>query len=429
MKDKWLLVSFVGTTVYKEYSYKFGDNDTIKSKICGVAIAENKKKSLGLSNGVILFVCTKESYAMHHETIRAYLKELNFVSDQYDFLIFDQNDYKSLFSSLFERLKNLDFTKLFIDITNTFRSIPFFLYPEFLFYKEQFNVEMATYYAHPKGDIKKNGYFSVDAINASTEIIEWLFVTRIFIQKGDGNDFARLMREEYNKKRSMAQNSEQHKKLGTLNKIAQKLEDFTIFFNAGDIFKFGRTAWVLLDMINKIENTGITEFFEYPWVLHSMLKKIKTPLETVALQEKKKHKVILNIDELRREQNILNWYLQVRNYNRAVVFAREFIINCQLYNSEAQDFLDRETREKVGCYLQEKLVKKINKQKVTINKLDELWQQIRIIRNYISHCGQKHDDFPKNYPEKFQKSLEKIAGSPIEVLLSEIKEDKPYLAL
>lgn len=420
---KWLLVSFVGTGDYDTATYKFEDGHSLKKDICGMAIAEYQIEQFGREHATLLLVCTKQSYEKHGKKLKTYLDEMNLSEDQYAFLFFDPNELTTLFSELFEQLKRLTFSKLFIDITNTFRSIPFYLFPEFLFYKEQFNVEMKTYYAHPKGNPKEDGYYSVDTVSASTEIIEWLFATRMFLENGDGSSFTRLLKSQYEKNKQHANDQQDFIKLNKLNQLAKHFELFTLYFNSNDVFNLGMEARTILNIIREIEENGLTRFFDYSWVLHSMLERIKSPLQTIRLQERKKLKISLDHRELERQQNILKWYMRVGNYDRAVVLAREFIVNCHLFNTDVRDFLDLKNRQSIEEDLNKKYEQRKKKEAVAFNELDELWTVIIPVRNYISHCGQKHNDFPKNYPSEFREILSRIASMKIENIMNEIKEE------
>jgi hypothetical protein len=416
LKKKWQIVSFVGNTKYFEVEYRFENNVQINERFFGVALTKNILKTDTTENGSVLFICTNESYQMHSEVIKDKMNELSFKEGDFNFLIFSENNIKTLFSQLFDYLKEKEFEKLYLDITNTFRDIPFLLYPEILFFKERFNIDMEVVYA--RGNIRVDGFFKAEKVNSSTEIIEWLFATRMFIKKGDGSDFSKLLMKRYEKEKSSLNKKEDFKKVGNINKMAKFMHDFSTHFNSVDPYESGKSAYRLLEIADNFKKENVFEYFDFPWVIKSMLNQIIAYLEGIKLNFKTKKDIILNSEEIVRQQKILKWYLEIEDYKSALVFIREFIINCYLYANDYKDFLDFSTRDNITKNITSKFAEPGKIDKESLNEFDTAWNKLSTVRNYLSHCGNKQNSFPKNYPETYIDSLKILS----EISCQEIRE-------
>lgn len=413
-KNKWQLISFVGTTNYQDTTYSFEEGNTINEKFCGIALTKYLLKNSPKDSGAILFLCTKESYEMHASSLKEKLENMGISNKQYEFLFFSENNQRDLFAELFEKLRKLEVETLYLDITNTFRDIPFLLYPELLFFRETFKIEIQVLYA--RGTLKEG--FSFEKANASTEIIDWLFATKIFINKGEGKEFAKLLDKIYQQLKALSSSPDDFKKINLINKMSKYMNEFSVHFNSVDIYTVGKSAWTLTEIIEKFEKEDVFALFDYPWVIKTMLNQISSYLEKVKCSWKQKSEIELNAQEIIREQNILKWYLEIEDYKSAIVLFRELIINYYFYGKQIKSFLKHELRDDITKEITSNLKECTKDGSEKINELEMIWEELSPVRNYISHTGSKQDHFPRNYPENHLPTLKKLAAYTTDEILS-----------
>lgn len=405
-KTKNQIITFIGTTNYRETQYRFFNGKAIEERFGGIALTEHLTNNLETTKDIrVLFICTQESHNMHASTLVEKMRKLTLNESQYEFLIFSENNLKKLFADLFQLLKTREIEKLYLDITNTFRDIPFLLYPELLFFRETFNIEMEVLYA--RGNLTDG--FSFERTNASTEIINWLFATKMFINNGDGNEFAKMLQKRYQKLKANATTTQEFKIINHINKMSKYMTEFSIFFNSVDIFSSGKAAWTLTELIKNFDRENVYDLFDFPWVIKTMLNQISSYLEKIKINYKTKSEIILNDQEIKREQNILQWYIEIEDYKSAIVLFRELIINFYCYGNQIKDFLLEETRETISRTINSKLNDHKNGTTEEINEIEKIWEELRPVRNFISHCGSKHDNFPNQYPQNVLNSLKKLS--------------------
>lgn len=288
-----------------------------------------------------------------------------------------------------------------IDITNSFRSIPFlvFLATAYLRAARKVFVKAVIYGAYEAKD--EAGNAPVFDLTPFVSLLDWLTATEQFTQTGDARPLATLLNPE-------------HDKSGPLAQASKALINVSLAAFLCQPFRLMQEAPKLNNILQSAENAvpNLPKPFD---LLRSQIVETFGEFEGNLLKEPRH--TLLN------QLKLINWYSRNNQLMQAVTLAREWLlsivtirlgkdINLQLSDRRNIEDAVNEIafiRRFSDDHKHEELTQLIMETIPEYDDLGNLWNELRTVRNLLDHAGHQENMMKmENAIKKFEEALPKL---------------------
>jgi len=441
------ILTFLGVNKYKqstvhiyhngkEYEYFNSDEpESMENKFFALSLAKHYRRIEPQEDIEICVFLTKEAERNENwKDTEAALKKMkidyninyksismkNTIQNETDNKTIDTSEQSNSAIKMIKEMKNIisKGDKVVLDSTTSFRSLSIIAVVVALYLKEVMKVNVEIVYGEfiPTGEEKSNTN-CVD-MTFVTELAEWIYAARLFKNYGYGVELGKLITKrngEYwsRQLKEMPDNCNEEttskrnvptEKPNLLSGLKGKFSDLSYALRIGAIKELDETVRKFLKSFDmpKGEDTTKTlleEIGEYVPELDLLIEDI---LERYRKLSTATGELTLSEDELQRERNLIQFYVDTDDMGAAVRLAREYSINVVLFKQGMSDnFLEEDAREK-NAYL--------------INPV------IRDTRNHVSHFGFNKDNTSKK--NKVNKELTDIFSRSTEAEYDELMKNK-----
>ncbi|NLZ54808.1 MAG: TIGR02221 family CRISPR-associated protein, partial [Thermoanaerobacteraceae bacterium] len=295
-------------------------------------------------------------------------------------------------------------SRLTLDLTHGFRSLPFLYFTAALYLKALHNVKIESVY-YGIADASNGEYKPIIELSVILEMVEWFYATRIFKETGKADYIVGLLEPFAERPEGVeGSNCAPYDKISYLKGIFHQT---SFAYQQALPIELGMVAKKLNIQLEKPLPAHLNKKMPLPDELFSQVKTYIAPfvLSSIKLKNKNKNQVFLDKEELLRQAKIIDSYFNQGYINNAIILIREWMVNVVFYhNSKArgtkkivgEDWLKVNTKREPIENLMSSMVKlnDIVKKKgllIEITEgqkwLAEKWENMTDKRNGISHCG------------------------------------------
>ena len=288
--------------------------------------------------------------------------------------------------------------KMTLDLTHGFRSIPFLFFASSLYLSALKDVQIQkAWYGRLEKRNPDGGSPFVD-LSILLEMVEWFVAVQSFKEMRNPQALADRLKdvsEKLDRDCSYKRN---------FNSLVSKSEGFSQLFGAGLPLELGKESYLLRQktselMVNDLSNTAIPLAQDLLEEVALAAKPFEYPLDFDA-RDHWKTKVPLNMEEVHRQERLIDSYFRAGYYNNAIGLMRELIVSRVLMRHSSLDsnWLNykksrKPIEQKLGALMhfsQSKESKDLLDEKKRI--LAGCWSKIIDTRNDLHHHGMDQDD-------------------------------------
>jgi hypothetical protein len=375
MEDNTLLVSSIGTGKYDRTTYSLEGVGDCETDLCPLALAELLKID-------IAFIPRTEEAAVYDDELGNGFDELN-VGYEFETIpkISDRDDADEVLDILINHIRELDSASVVLDITYGYRSLPMVLFSSIMYLDALDEIDLTGIYY---GEYQADGSTIIDLTYLHT-LMEWHHALRTFETTGS----LRAVHQLFDSRRVL--DFKRGEQPHDFADVVKSLGGTSRYFDSGLPLEAGSAARDTIDALDEIdENQFVGPEGGFIAPLTDELRGFE-----VSQDVQDKTEIELDMDELVRQREFVEFYLDTERYWLALECARELFLNRLLYEiggHDRQDWLDRATRVKIKDEL---LNDEDEEDKHTDVDAITLWRRIRDHRNLYAHSGFKEDEPPK----------------------------------
>jgi hypothetical protein len=282
--------------------------------------------------------------------------------------------------------------KVYLDITNSFRHLPFTYFSAIGFLTSLKQVDVEVYYA-----AFEQGKPEAPVLNLTSliQLNDWYHALRDLQEAGDIHRLAGRICSEARHGRQTARE---------LRHFAGQLAQLDKSLSSGLPLEAGLNAEAALTALEKVPAEQLRSFLK---VGAEALRPLAKELENFAIYPGVSHKtqVGLSLSELERELGMIRWYVEHGQVDNALRLMREWVVNRVMLSHQEVDWLDLRTRDRYEWAINA-LRRRRTKGMVSgppasdssrasglsasptdSSTLDSLWATLAKARNAIAHCG------------------------------------------
>lgn len=363
---KYIGLSFIGATDYKETTYKYLGKEK-STTLFPLAFEE--------------FFYLKTLYIV--ATVKARQKHLtdsNFKTELKVISIPEgrtETELWKIFDLIYKAIPENE--NLVIDVTHGFRSLPIITLSVLNYLRTIKNIRIhkIIYGAYDARD--ENNISPVFDLTPFINIIDWSYATYDFIKHGN----SALLRENLASIQDKAYRENETYKVTSLKKLGSNLENLTNALSLAQVQQSTEYAYKTIESLTKvpqdIENLSSVK------PLEPLLKQIETRFGILAKANKK----VFQEEGFAAQLSMIDYLIETGQFMQAITIMRELIVSkiAQLNNTEPLDKIGREQIENI-------LNEKGSQDFITIDKeilmnFQKLWNKVKDLRNKVSHAGMR----------------------------------------
>jgi CRISPR-associated Csx2 family protein len=398
-----IFISFLGTNDYTECVYCYGTYRSRVVKFVQLALTEMCCKNWKENDAILIFT-TKQALAnweklQHEFNLPVHISNVPIPSGS------TEEEIWQIFQIMYDSLQVGD--ELYLDITNSFRSIPLLAsalmqYAKFL---KKISVKAIYYGAfetlgNPR-DIKdripdpENRIAPIFDLTAFSEIQDWSVAANNFISFGNASQLSKLTKDDINPILRQTEGANEIAKL--LQKLVNNIDTLSLNIktNRGCELIEGKVSASIIEILGSLKQDLITP-------LNPILNNLQKSIELIYQGNNERMNMLLAV----------KWCIDKQLIQEGYTILQEGIISYLL-----DDYLNKDKRQFVSAYLNcynklEKLESKTNNQfeelKAKLNDVPEikrwadLYYGITALRNDINHAGMNSSSCDA---KKFEKML------------------------
>jgi CRISPR-associated DxTHG motif protein len=373
-----LLIGSIGTSNYDEVVYEL-DGEKVKADVSPAAVVEL------CDIGQALIFRTPEAGEKNDWRLEKAFSAAGVDFELVDIrLIKEQEDVDKILQRIVDMTQSSRFPEdsIVLDISHSFRSIPivFLLSVMQLTSLDENAALKKIYYSRFAGSSDHQSSPVIDLTYLRT-MIEWYDAFEMADQNGTYREIRVLLeerRDDLFKNNASNPEGEEFSKAVGIFKSAQQDIDAGFPLEAGVNAKAARESIAGLNEKSFVGPEGM--------VLNS-LERLLDGFDTNQ-DVSDKSELILNENELRRQANIVQYYMDNERYWIAIECARELMINRFLYDAGlTNDWLEHDNRNLIAPAPGNKHDQFTH----DVDAVQALWDQIRKARNQYAHAGFKTD--------------------------------------
>lgn len=373
-----IVLSCLGTAAYTPLNYVY-NSKSFNTSFCVKAIKEY------YNTDDVYILMTKKAKEKNYENLKAEIqnfKEIPILDGK------NENEIWKIFEIIYKSIP--ENSKLVLDVTYGFRSLPMIMLSSAVYLKLLKNVCISdiVYGAFEAKD--ENNNTPVFSLTPFLDIINWTTASDYFIKRNDSAYLKSILQnthnETYIRKKEVKSTG-----LSRLGDTLKNISDSFSVLRPDEICSNIRKLKQNIDNVKSdLENISETK------PLLALLEKINDTYSKFIMPEND----LFSENGLRIQKEIINIYLKTNHYQQAITLAREFILSifCLKENLNPANLDDRIKIEKllgndIEILKNDKLRNDENKYHYTKN-IAELWSRITTVRNDIDHAGMKKQHFP-----------------------------------
>jgi CRISPR-associated DxTHG motif protein len=385
------ILTVLGSGPYKEMVYTLAGKRSSKVKCAPLAILE----LLHWPRGCQLIAFLTEEAAKAH---RSYLKE-EVEKRGHEFTCVsipigsNEKELWEIFKAITQSVEEGD--ELAVDLTHGFRSLPILMLGALIFLKEARKLTLkGLFYGALEARQGNEAPEPIFDLTRLVDMVEWAHGVRIFRKYGHSDDMGRILARIQDEIQKGADTVKKPEKLKSLGKA---LEELSAFLSEGIPLEIGNAAFKIgrLD-INMIRDE--VESFAPPASL--LLDDLTRGYTGMAIPRggsggEWKRKIALDLAELAREAEVVDWYLEQGQERLALALMREWMVNRVILamGNEEHWLSYPKARKKAERRLN--VLAEMKKQGRQMNDTQQVlaawWREVAERRNAIAHCGFKEE--------------------------------------
>ncbi|HIE08949.1 MAG TPA: TIGR02221 family CRISPR-associated protein [Armatimonadetes bacterium] len=313
--------------------------------------------------------------------------------------------------------------KVILDITHSFRSIPMMVLvvTAFLRRVKGAEVERIIYGAYEARDEK--GRAPIFDLTPLVDLLEWLHGVDEFLRRADASGLSQRLEEAHRKPRmGMVGEEELPRLLQKLGEGFRRLSWALHLARPIDIMEEAQNLLPLLDRASK-------EVRRWAKPFATVLDRVREEVSQLAYEEPE----VLSKESLKKQLDIIRYFLDKGLYAQAILLAREWMINWAVLQGGEGDWLERDVRSEAEKALGMAHNRARGEKKVELpdwlerlpwEGIGKLWSWVSVnLRNDLAHCGMRKGAASaknimgraKKIPERLEKLLD---GAPDRLLVS-----------
>lgn len=355
------VLSFLGTGNYTETHYVKHDDD---SRTHRTALFPEAIAALYEPSEIIVFATPKVRESKQ-ETL-AELRES--LGDRLRIECIPDGNSEAELWQIFEVCANVveKNDEIILDITHAFRSIPLLIFVVAIYLRavKQINLRHIIYGAFEARDTKTERTPIFD-LTPFVKLLDWTNAQTLFQQTGDAREIAKL--------------DLPNMIVNPLTKLSEALLTNRPLEAQGVISSF-----VNMNMDHP------AALARQPAPFRILADGLKESYREMGLRDPKQNPK----QSLKAQFEQIRWYLNNQHYLHVITLMREWMVSWECIRGGEADWLDHDTRERVGSSLNERVEKEKTATPVGLPSDSiptKLWRACRDLRNDLAHCGMKDD--------------------------------------
>jgi CRISPR-associated DxTHG motif protein len=309
------------------------------------------------------------------------------------------------------------------DITHGLRSLPFlvFLFAAYLKAAKNVTIE-AIYYGAWELGFSNNGIAPVIDLSRFIDMLDWLTATERFVQIGDGQPLADLLKKEMPSKIELRDSIPAQELKRDLEAASKAIESISLALRLTRPIETMKEATKLEEALKKAAPSIAKRVQPFSILGEQVVKEYGQ----FALENPRENSQLAN--NLWLQLKMIEWYRERQQIVQAVTLTREWIVSVLALKFGEPMFSNKNGRDEVELALNNGVRIKSNKTVDTTSSCDDkleklankdelvnLWDQVTQLRNDIAHVGMNSDPkSAKKLKDRFEKiypSLSKLAAS------------------
>lgn len=316
---------------------------------------------------------------------------------------------------------------LTLDVTQGFRHFPFIFYALVLYLKSLRGVTIrGAYYGMIEGTARGAPKPIID-LQPLLELPEWFYAVRMFRDQGTTKPMAELLqpladmlneeKSELFRRGDKEAGEELSEQVNQIKNSVNSLESYAFAYESALPLELGKASKGLIDSIQK---STIVDSLGLPPLFAELNKAIATTGKNLAFEEFPKTKkginwketIVLDADELERQAQMIDIYLDRDQLSLGVGLMREWVVSWTIWKSgnstDIEKWLDREVRlqyeRRLGA-LKEFAQNDAFKSTITCEQKEfgKFWDRLgNALRNVLHHHAMRENSFeerPKFFKE------------------------------
>jgi CRISPR-associated DxTHG motif protein len=317
------------------------------------------------------------------------------------------------------------------DITHGLRSLPFlvFLFAAYLKAAKNVTIE-AIYYGAWELGFSNNGIAPVIDLSRFIDMLDWLTATERFVQIGDGQPLADLLKKEMPSKIELRDSIPAQELKRDLEAASKAIESISLALRLTRPIETMEQATKLEEALKKAAPSIAKRVQPFSILGEQVVKEYGQ----FALENPRENSQLAN--NLWLQLKMIEWYRERQQIVQAVTLTREWIVSVLALKFGEPMFSNKNGRDEVELALNNGVRIKSNKTVDTTSSCDDkleklankdelvnLWDQVTQLRNDIAHVGMNSD--PKS-AKKLKDRFEKIYPSLSELVASLLPPQENY---
>ncbi|MEM4555093.1 MAG: TIGR02221 family CRISPR-associated protein [Candidatus Anstonellaceae archaeon] len=390
-------ISFLGTGKYNTVTY-YWQNKEFKTNLFPEAVA----KIFEPKRIFVLITPTVEIQS------RGYIEELKKnLGSLVEFVSIPEGKKEDEVWRIFEECSKIveDGDELLFDITHAFRSIPFIVFAVAIYLRRTKNATIrqiiyGAYEAREPGD-----RVPIFDLTPLLDLLDWLTGVEFLLRRSDATLISEKLRQIHKTLWRKKVSDELPRKLESFGKILGEFSKALHFSRPLDVMK---SATQLLEAIEKVGQE--VERWAKPFA--AILDQVKGEAKKFAYDEPE----LLNCENLKKQIELIEHYLEKGLTIQAITLAREWIVSLVALQKSAENWLKRDFREEIEKVLGDAAARIRGEQRYLpewfsqfqkSEEIAKLWDWLTRLRNDVAHCGMREEALEAEKIEKIAKDIPK----------------------
>ena len=303
-------------------------------------------------------------------------------------------------------------TSIILDVTHSFRSLPFVYFVALLFLRAFRNVEIqGIYYGSFEKDRELNPIIDLTSLFS---MAFWFHAVQAFRETGNIQPLHNLVLREVSRLFQMNQN-DLVKKINSWSLLLQKLGRTISYCLPLEI---GLSIHELITRLNTDPNFG-----SYDKLISMIFDEIQKELQPMEIVYSQKSQIPLTREELKRQLFLARWYFHHGSPEHTLLILSEWLVNLALFNKGEKNWLSyqktRGSQRAEITALSRRILYEYQEKRNNGNKLaffGKLCNQLGTLRNNFAHVGMNDQGID---PARIEGKVEKILTHCEELLTRE----------
>jgi len=379
-----LLISSIGTMDYDEASHDFGDGEeAVTSKFSSVAV----ESKIG-GDVQPLVVRTEEAAEAHDEELRESFE----TEPQFRLIPLgrSEEEFEEIFATIVDAVDEYDPDSVSLDVTHGLRSLPMVYFASLTYVSSLRGIEVEGVY-YGAFEAGEEGQAPVFDLTYLFDLMDWYHAVRTFSETGSLLQIQELLED---RKNSLFREGEEPR---VLSELTGPLRSTHESIASGLPLESGMASHSALEALGELDEESVGLGVPVIEPLEDELKRFEVPDSA-----SDKSDAELSMDEMKREAEIIEYYVEKGNLQLALECLRELFINRLLLGSDA--WLRMSKRSLAKRDLTD--AAKAGTEGGDTPEVVKSWNRISDWRNFYAHSGFKQDAEPNR--EKVEEEIRKV---------------------